>query len=264
MEASILETGADELPASLASRCFLKPWFAQFLLFSFFAICPTKASSFPGLVPALPEEPRRYADLKFSHRVHLVQFKTDCKDCHAAAWSSTSLTGDSLVTEKDCLKCHDGRRASNDCMVCHENRSPKRYVRTPNQSFRFNHKLHIELGNLAPIIAAAIDSGGYFSPAKNIRGYLDQEHLCAACHRGLEEVDLAKKANLPQMADCIVCHAEIDPPFSCQFCHSPNARIKPASHTPDYLDLHNSGKVTLDKQSCVICHGRRFRCMGCH
>jgi hypothetical protein len=261
MEASILEIGTGD---SLASRSSLKFSIAWFLLLSLFGICPTEASSFRGLVSALPEEAHRFPGLKFSHRVHLLQFKADCNDCHATAWSSTSLADGSLLSEKDCLKCHDGRRAPNECGVCHENKSPKAHAQPYNRSLRFNHKLHVELGNVAPIIAAAVDSGRYMSPTKSIRGFLDQENLCVACHRGLEGVDLAKKENLPQMADCLVCHAEIDPPFSCQFCHTPEARIKPVSHTPDYLDSHNSGKIILDKQSCVICHGRRFRCMGCH
>jgi hypothetical protein len=33
---------------------------------------------------------------------------------------------------------------------------------------------------------------------------------------------------------------------------------------PSYLSDHTSGKLNLDKASCVVCHGRNFRCLGCH
>jgi hypothetical protein len=66
------------------------------------------------------------------------------------------------------------------------------------------------------------------------------------------------------MADCLVCHSQIDPPFSCEFCHAPGDHLKPVSHTPDFIDTHTSGKLKLDKSSCAVCHGRTFTCQGCH
>jgi c(7)-type cytochrome triheme protein len=203
-------------------------------------------------------------DLIFSHRFHLTKTTASCQDCHTNVSDSSAATDNNLPSEKDCLKCHDGLQARNQCTVCHKSQEGAGSSQNPVRTFRFDHKRHLELGNLAPVIAAAIDSGNYLSPAESIRMQLDQEIPCLACHRGLEQTDLAGKANLPQMADCLVCHAEIDPPFSCEFCHTKEAKIKPVSHTPDFLDLHNSGKLQLKKQSCKICHGTHFRCMGCH
>ena len=137
-------------------------------------------------------------------------------------------------------------------------------LRSPVRTSASTISVILELGNLAPVIAAAIDEGNYLSPAKSIRTQLDEEIPCLACHRGLEETDLAGKANLPQMADCLVCHAEIDPPLVVSSATRRRRRSNLSSHTPDYLDLHNSGKVKLEKQSCKICHGTHFRCMGCH
>jgi len=208
--------------------------------------------------------PQQPVGLLFSHRFHLTQTKALCLDCHATIQDSTSASDNNLPAEKDCLKCHDGQRARRECPVCHNNQESAAPMESPARDFRFDHQLHLGLGNLAPVIAAAIDQGSYLSQAQNIRKHLNGDNPCQACHRGLEETDLAGKANLPQMADCLVCHAEIDPPFSCEFCHTKDAKIKPASHTPDFLDLHNSDKVKLEKQSCKICHGTRFRCMGCH
>jgi len=228
----------------------------------FVFVSPVNSCRYSSL--ALGQDAPEAQDLKFSHRVHLLRAKAACEDCHAVARNSTGATDDLLPSEPTCLKCHNGRQAGNHCTVCHNQPDQVRRVRRPARTFRFNHRLHLQLGNLTPVIAAAIDGGSYLSAAKNIREHLDPQNPCSACHRALERVDLAGNSNLPQMADCLVCHAEIDPPFSCEFCHTKNAQIKPLSHTPDYLDLHNSGRLKLEKETCVICHGHHFRCMGCH
>ena len=64
--------------------------------------------------------------------------------------------------------------------------------------------------------------------------------------------------------DCLVCHPKIDPPFSCEFCHDAGPHLKPANHTPAYVDLHSTGRANLNKPACVTCHDRRFTCLGCH
>ena len=120
------------------------------------------------------------------------------------------------------------------------------------------------MGNVAPILAAAVDGGRYLSPPGGMRAQLDTANACQACHRGLDADGAVTKANYPRMADCLVCHTKIDPPFSCPTCHVQGANLKPASHTPDFLDSHTAGIATLDRSGCAICHGREFRCLGCH
>ena len=66
------------------------------------------------------------------------------------------------------------------------------------------------------------------------------------------------------VADCLVCHNKIDPPFSCEKCHNNVPALVPANHSPDFLDKHNRLKDALDKSDCASCHGRRFTCLGCH
>lgn len=154
------------------------------------------------------------------------------------------------------------------CLPCHKSAIVmKQAARKPAATLlaHFDHEMHLKLGNIAPVIAAAIDSKQYLSPAAGeIRRHLNTANPCVACHRGLEESDAVTHSALPQMADCLVCHNKIDPPFSCEFCHSKNANLKPASHTPDYLDTHTRKNAIPDKASCAICHGRRFTCLGCH
>jgi hypothetical protein len=130
---------------------------------------------------------------------------------------------------------------------------------------KFNHALHLKMGNVAPVILAAIKSGKYLSDPGNLASVLaNTRHRCVGFHRGLEKSDAVTLAVFPRMADCLVCHSKVDPPFSCSKCHEDNADLKPASHTRDWLDVHSSGKANLDKPSCAVCHGRTFTCLGCH
>src|SRR5204862_517126 len=128
---------------------------------------------------------------------------------------------------------------------------------------RFSHAQHLKMGNAAPLIAAAIDKKTYLQPAGDIRRHLNNANACQACHRGLEESDHVTSAAMPQMADCLVCHNQIDNPFSCETCHAKDGNLKPASHVAGFLNAHTSGKLQLDKASCVVCHGVNFRCLGC-
>ena len=203
-------------------------------------------------------------DLTFSHRRHLARGATRCETCHASALTSTAAQDNQLPKEETCLACHDGAQARKDCAVCH--RDPQRVsaIRLPARNFRFNHKLHLGLGNVAAVLAQAIDRGAYLGSPGDLRRFLNTDNACAACHRGMAEADLATEAHLPRMADCLVCHTRIDPPFSCAFCHTPEAVLKPASHTSGFTDAHSSRVTVPDKSSCKVCHGVKFTCMGCH
>jgi hypothetical protein len=129
----------------------------------------------------------------------------------------------------------------------------------------FSHAKHLKLGNIAPVIAVAIDKGTYLGrDGAKIRALLNSSNPCVACHRGLDESDSVSAANMPQMADCLVCHNQISPPDSCEFCHPKDAQLKPANHVPGFLDSHTNKKSGLDLQSCAVCHARKFTCLGCH
>lgn len=184
----------------------------------------------------------------FSHRLHL-KLKPDCRACHTSVAGSSRVEDNNLPDKQVCLPCHKSVsiKKPSSTLVAH-----------------FDHARHLKLGNVAPVIAGAIDSKQYLSPSGNIRRHLNGDNPCVACHRGLEQSDAVSHAAFPQMADCLVCHNKIDPPFSCEFCHARNANLKPASHTTDYLDTHTRKNAILDKASCAICHGRRFACLGCH
>src|SRR5260370_18714366 len=97
-----------------------------------------------------------------------------------------------------------------------------------------------------------------------MRPYLTSNKAGGAGHGGLDEGDGVSGEKWRQMADSLVCHDKIDPPFSCEFCHPKGAQLKPANHVAGVLDSHTNKNSGLDKQSCTVCHGRKFTCLGCH
>lgn len=186
----------------------------------------------------------------FSHRKHLAM-KLACAKCHAAAQASTRASDNLLPTAAACAECH------------RDSRTP-RGEPTPVVVSRFNHALHAKLGNVAPVIAAAIDKGTYLANPGGMRRFLSSTNACEACHRGLGASDAVTKAAFPRMADCLVCHKRIDPPDSCAKCHLPGPWLRPATHTADFVDVHSNRRLKMDTSGCAACHGRDFTCQGCH
>lgn len=134
---------------------------------------------------------------------------------------------------------------------------------------KFNHQLHAKLGNVGPVIARALQSGthlGNLSPEgqKKLLQDLEGAQPCGACHRGMERSVSRNPEHFPEMADCLVCHNRIDPPFSCAKCHDPGPHLKPSTHTADWLERHSRRGILTDRQSCAECHGKQFTCLGCH
>lgn len=198
-----------------------------------------------GLLPGLGAQSR-----PFSHQAHL-RLELTCVSCHPAAAVSGRAEDNLLPPPQACQDCHSEV----------EIKKPRRTL-----VHRFSHRRHAALGSVAPLLRAAVESGRYLSPPGALLDQLQAAggNACAACHRGLERSACASAENFPRMADCLVCHDKIDPPFSCETCHDRSAPLKPASHTPLYLDEHSRRDAGLDKASCAVCHGRQFTCLGCH
>lgn len=172
----------------------------------------------------------------FSHQEALAASKGSCQPCHAAVLKLTE------VARKE----------------------------RPVKWIRFNHELHLKLGNPAPVLLKAIETKAYLpglgAKPDDIKPHLEKAtSACTACHRGLNTVTgkLARE-NYPHMSDCLVCHNKIDNPFSCEKCHVEEAKdLRPVSHTlRGFADGHSSKDVS--KAECAVCHGRKFTCLGCH
>jgi len=198
-----------------------------------------------SLLPELRAQPR-----PFSHQAHL-RLQLTCVSCHPAAAGSARAEDNLLPPARACHGCH-----------------AEAAVKKPRRTLvhRFSHRQHVALGSVAPLLRAAVASGRYLSPPGALLEQLEAagNNACAACHRGLERSTQVSAENFPRMADCLVCHDKIDPPFSCETCHDRSTPLKPASHTPLYLDEHSRRDAGLDKASCAVCHGRHFTCLGCH
>lgn len=149
-----------------------------------------------------------------------------------------------LAMGMDCVTCHvsapTSTRAEDNnlpprrvCLSCHEDaviKEPR-----PTAVAHFSHEQH----------------------AKALK--------CQSCHRAMETSDATSKANFPQMADCIVCHTNVDIRDSCWTCHAKTMRLTTADHVTDFLDSHSRVKHSAEqKQSCEVCHGHNFHCAGCH
>ena len=194
------------------------------------------------------------SEQRFSHPVHLNRGGLECNDCHGSVSDSTAASDNNLPQTATCVRCHDGTRA----VVI----DPAAFRWKPvERTFRFDHQFHLRLGNLAPLLASAIDSGRYLGPVGSIRKHLVAQNHCEACHRGLAESD---NHGMPQMSDCLVCHSEIDNPFSCETCHLDGIQLRPEDHTMEFVDGHASKEFEYDKATCLPCHGTNFACRGCH
>lgn len=185
----------------------------------------------------------------FSHVLHL-KLMPQCTSCHPRAATSTKVEDNLMPRPQACAGCH--KQVS---------------IKAPRKArlAKFDHALHLKLGNIAPVLKAAVQSKAYLGDPALVAPYLDTKNACAACHHGIEQstrVAADSRALYPQMADCLVCHNKIDPPFSCELCHGDDKGLRPASHTADYLDAHT--RRTVVKQGCAVCHGRKFTCLGCH
>ena len=151
-----------------------------------------------------------------------------------------------MTMVKDCAACHvsapKSTRAEDNnlpragaCKDCHD----KVAIKEPRKTLviKFSHDFHMKMAGKAG---------------------------CTFCHKGLDQSEAVTKAAFPPMTDCLVCHNKIEPPWSCETCHSPKAELRPPSHTNDWIDRHNRKSTVLDKPSCVPCHGAKFTCLGCH
>lgn len=56
----------------------------------------------------------------FSHEIHHRKAKVDCAVCHGPVAERDVLAQEKSIAMKDCMACHDRRKASNDCALCHD------------------------------------------------------------------------------------------------------------------------------------------------
>ena len=133
-----------------------------------------------------PDQP-----VKFSHKVHARDNKTDCLYCHSVAEYSHPA---GIPSVSQCMNCHvivregthSGRFEINKLVEAYENEMPVRWIKVhnlPDHAF-FSHAQHVG--------AAGLD--------------------CSECHGEVEEMDRVMQVSDLSMGWCLDCHrsTEVD------------------------------------------------------
>ena len=166
--------------------------------------------------------------LKPMHTVHATN-GLDCSTCHEAA-STSQRAADLLLPQKEtCAQCHDVNDTA-QCALCHvDAETPAGYAPRIVVAQNFPHQVHLENGM-----------------------------ECAACHTG---VGMAEPV-LPEKASCRTCHTTASQASDCRVCHAAGEQLRPASHGPQFLQLH-ALQASWDQSRCSNCH-TETDCQECH
>jgi hypothetical protein len=214
------------------------------------------------VVFASPSEvifPAQQLPLRFSHQKHLAK-GIACDFCHEKAPGSKLATDNLIPDEEVCTTCHPVdrehpervARSATACSFCHPVGIDRRVV-IPPPNLRFDHSIHVKKG--VP---------------------------CTHCH-DMNRVDVATRAQLPEMAQCLRCHDSarglFHAPSRCSTCHltqpdntlvqvftsgslRPSGKIRGDAHTLDFR-LHHAQVAQNDEKYCASCHRQDF-CQPCH
>jgi hypothetical protein len=178
------------------------------------------AATFTGLAPGAP----------FSHKLHL-KLKPQCASCHTAAVSSQKPSDNLLPATSVCRECHE--------------QPPAIKAPQPTLVIHFSHAVHAKLGNVAPVIAAAIDSKAYLSlPADAIRKQLGTKNACAACHHGIQSGSALELRTVPRART------------------SPETRLPPRAHLRRRAQLSQDRQGRLRRVSRPQIHVSRLPPVG--
>lgn len=218
-------------------------------------LCHTK----PGMkIKVKHNIPKKYRDLKFTHKVHLEN-NVACNKCHSSIEKSDTITTDLLPDMyRNCVPCHKERGADKiACDVCHKhikkNRMPlyheERWVNHEDPRWMLKH-------------------GSEFYYNKNYckRCHSDQ-NWCVNCH----QIQKPKSHNNAwrrrthgfaaswERKKCMACHQE-------DFCVRCHTNTTPLSHTNPCWRLCQRGKNKSVSRHCLNCHYSisMVECRVCH
>lgn len=172
-----------------------------------------------------PDQP-----IKFSHRVHAGDNKTDCRYCHSIADYSKSA---GIPSNNVCLNCHNvvlsgrnsGKFEINKIHRAAKSGKPIEWVRIhnlPEHAF-FSHAQHVNAGKVA----------------------------CTKCHGPVAEMDIMKQFSDLSMGWCINCHRNTKVDFTGNKYYSTYTKLQ---------EELKSGKIdsvtveTIGGLNCMKCH----------
>lgn len=224
-----------------------------------------------GALPSAFVYPPQRIALQMNH-AHPGHRDLACTRCHVDASRSRAASDRLVPAEETCLPCHaeaiDRSTEPAGCALCHVG------------------------GELAPGEVALSELPTprlRFSHAAHLRGEdddVESNGTCEACHRGVREVALATRAQLPTMELCWQCHGgdgigrrASGASHACTSCHPaaadgtlpqeiegqlflPPAWMHGVDHDRDFMVRHRwlaADHATL----CAECHRDR-ECEDCH
>lgn len=203
--------------------------------------------------------PDQTLPLRFSHRQHL-QFQPQCDFCHENAPSSTQASDVLTPSEEVCANCHAIDRAQPQkqakpgaaCVGCHVGADPAipQRISIPEPQVHFPHATHV---------------------AKGIS--------CQYCHGDMKAVDLATRAQLPKMPQCLFCHDGKQASSRCTTCHLsgidnrirtdlPGGKLVPSGVLRgevhhERFSVDHARPARQDTAHCLNCHAQK-ECLACH
>lgn len=209
----------------------------------------------------------------FSHRLHLdagtMEAATGahitCTDCH----ERNAETRDPMVPgHKACVRCHDqtagvkAKLAMERCAGCHPDRGVdlKRGRIFITGDLKFHHATH-EVDRAGAAVPCATCHDTVEQSASRTQMSVPAMERCATCHE-----DTRRSPDRVRMANCGVCHGEIDagsPPVS----HLVSG-ARPTDHTLEFRKNHGGAAAARDA-NCRFCHrevtgAREDSCFQCH
>jgi hypothetical protein len=139
-------------------------------------------------------------DLLIPHRAHVVQLKMNCADCHKNLVHSANDRGFNSPEMSTCLRCHDGKTATEACVKCHTGKKAPPSHQRPDWLQVHSEKIK------------TVDCG-------KCHGFT--QNFCADCHsrRPASHAGNWKTAHAAPATEnrkrCLVCHDET----FCKKCH---------------------------------------------
>ncbi|HFE64312.1 MAG TPA: hypothetical protein ENK14_07860 [Caldithrix sp.] len=181
----------------------------------------------------------KQVELKFSHKLHVLENDLECTTCHETAKESKAGSANLLPTMETCGNCHDVESDEN-CKMCHSDpENPRSVPRIESYSELFSHEKHLATGM-----------------------------TCISCHQEVTQLEQPQPYLLPTMTICINCHQLKKANISCNTCHKPGENLKPVTHGINFIHAHgdlakSSAAVGPKEKNCNLCHRVSF-CQDCH
>ncbi len=167
-----------------------------------------------------PDQP-----IKFSHKVHAGQNKTDCRYCHHTAEFSKSA---GIPSTNVCMNCHvvvktgtnSGNFEINKIYRAEASGKPVQWIRVhnlPDFTF-FNHSQHVKVGKVA----------------------------CETCHGDVKSMDILQQSSDLSMGWCVNCHRKTSVDQTNKYYSIFKDDRK---NDPSPLTVDNAGGI-----DCMKCH----------